>query len=187
MINMKKSIAYILVFLLIGIAFSCGNNSEQEATNIETPEQKLAFITELEQKLKENKETVDLVTANALVNNYIKFENEFPTHEKAPYCLFEAAKLCMGIERPLEAVEYFGKFVTNFSENERVPLALFLQGFIYENNLADMPNAKLKYEEFLEKYPQHEMAKDAQIALQNLGKTPEELIKEFEAKNKENI
>jgi TolA-binding protein len=93
----------------------------------------------------------------------------------------------MGIERPLEAVEYFGKFVTNFSENERVPLALFLQGFIYENNLADMPNAKLKYEEFLEKYPQHEMAKDAQIALQNLGKTPEELIKEFEAKNKENI
>ncbi|NUM50805.1 MAG: tetratricopeptide repeat protein [Flavobacteriales bacterium] len=181
---MKKilySTAFVLVFCF------CGSNKNEENNKTETPEQMLEFISQLETKLKGSSESLDLVTANALANNYIKFQKEFPQHEKTPYCLFEAAKLCMGIERPMESVEYFEKFASQFPENERVPLAIFLQGFIFENYLNDIENAKRKYEEYLAKYPQHEMTKDAEMALQNLGKSPEELIREFEAKEKEKI
>lgn len=54
-------------------------------------------------------------------------------------------------------------------------------GFVYENDLNDLENAKQTYEAFLQKYPNDpDFADDAQMALKNLGKSPEELIKEFE-------
>jgi TolA-binding protein len=33
-----------------------------------------------------------------------------------------------------------------------------------------------KYREFIEKYPDNELAEDAKLALQNLGKSPQEII-----------
>ena len=45
--------------------------------------------------------------------------------------------------------------------------------------------AKPLYEEFLKKYPQHELAQSVQFSLSNIDKTPEQIIKEFEAKNKD--
>ena len=56
---------------------------------------------------------------------------------------------------------------------------------MYENNLGDLNAAKSIYEQFLEKYPDDEFADDAAVSIKNLGKTPEELIKEFEEQAKE--
>jgi len=36
------------------------------------------------------------------------------------------------------------------------------------------------YREFLQKYPNHEFADDAELSLKNLGKTPEELLEQFQ-------
>jgi hypothetical protein len=36
---------------------------------------------------------------------------------------------------------------------------------------------------FIQTYPDNEFADDAAISIENMGKTPEELIREFEAKN----
>ena len=41
------------------------------------------------------------------------------------------------------------------------------------------------YREFLRKYPNHPLAKDAKTSLDNLGKPLDEIIKEFEAKHKD--
>jgi TolA-binding protein len=62
---------------------------------------------------------------------------------------------------------------------------MFLKAFVYEDQLHDLNKAKKYYEEFLEKYPDSDFADDARISLQNLGKSPEELIKEFEEKQQE--
>jgi hypothetical protein len=44
--------------------------------------------------------------------------------------------------------------------------------------------AKEYYEKVIDNYPDHVFAKEARVAIQHLGKTDEELIEEFEAKNK---
>jgi hypothetical protein len=44
-------------------------------------------------------------------------------------------------------------------------------------------DASRYYRLFLKKYPNHPLAKDAKISLDNIGKTPEDLVKEFELKN----
>jgi hypothetical protein len=46
-----------------------------------------------------------------------------------------------------------------------------------------LPKAKETYEDFLKKFPDDkDYADDATMALKNLGKSPEDLIKEFEKK-----
>ncbi|RMG37345.1 MAG: outer membrane protein assembly factor BamD, partial [Methanobacteriota archaeon] len=52
--------------------------------------------------------------------------------------------------------------------------ALFMLGYINANHLNNLEKAKKYYTEFLEKYPNHELADDAKYELDNLGKNVEE-------------
>ena len=55
---------------------------------------------------------------------------------------------------------------------------LFMAGFILANDLQDFDSAKETYELYLEKYPNGQLADDARVELENLGKTPEEILLE---------
>jgi TolA-binding protein len=58
--------------------------------------------------------------------------------------------------------------------------ALFLSAYTYENNLNELPKAKALYEQFITQYPKAELSEDAKFALENLGKSPEDLLKEVQ-------
>ena len=54
-------------------------------------------------------------------------------------------------------------------------------GFVQENDLQELETAKSTYETFLQKYPNDpDFADDAQNAIKMLGKSPDEIVKEFE-------
>ena len=82
-----------------------------------------------------------------------------------------------------QAIQYFHRVNNDFVNYEKAPLSMFLEAFVYETQLFDTQKAGEIYKEFIVKYPKHELADDAQASINNLGKTPEELVKEFEAKN----
>jgi TolA-binding protein len=70
-------------------------------------------------------------------------------------------------------------------QHAQAPAALFLSGFIYENDLGDLEKAKAAYEDFIKRYPTDtSYLDDVQVSLKNLGKSAEELIREFEKKGK---
>jgi hypothetical protein len=48
--------------------------------------------------------------------------------------------------------------------------------------MKNLDKARETYLLFIEKYPADDFTRDAKLAIQNLGKTPEMLIREFEAK-----
>jgi len=49
--------------------------------------------------------------------------------------------------------------------------------------LNELGRAKDIYTEFLKRFPKSNLADDAQASIDNLGKTPEELMKSFEHKS----
>ena len=53
-----------------------------------------------------------------------------------------------------------------------------MAGFILANDLKDFENAKQTYNLYLEKFPNGQLADDARVELENLGKSPEEILKE---------
>ena len=68
------------------------------------------------------------------------------------------------------AVENFKSIAENYADGVRHAESLFMLGFINANDIKDFDEAKKYYTIFVEKYPQHELADDAQYELENLGK-----------------
>ena len=51
-----------------------------------------------------------------------------------------------------------------------------MAGFILANELKEFKEAGKMYNLYIQKYPNGELADDAKIELQNLGKSPEEIL-----------
>ncbi len=127
---------------------------------------------------------VDTSAVNALLKDYEAFADNYPTDTNGANYLFKAADFYRYIHKPLRSIELYSKIYDRYPTVSKRPYALFLQGFIYENEVGNPHAAKNLYEKFLEAYPTHPIAKDVRTTLDNLGKTPEQLIQEFQEKAK---
>lgn len=107
-----------------------------------------------------------------------------PDPKRSPEWLMAAAEAALAAENYSKAVALFEQIQGQYGQSPKASQALFLQAFTYENNLNELDKAKTAYQLFLKKYPDDEFADDAQMALKNLGKSPEELVKEFEKRLK---
>jgi tetratricopeptide (TPR) repeat protein len=93
----------------------------------------------------------------------------------------KAAGLAKTIGEPNTALRFYYNVAEKLPTHPKAPTALFMMGFIYDNDLKDMEKAKSTYEEFLKRYPNDpDYVDDAQNALKFLGIPPEEIIKQFE-------
>jgi TolA-binding protein len=81
----------------------------------------------------------------------------------------------------MEAIRFYDRILNDFPDYRKAPEALFLKGYVYENNLGRLDKAKEIYEAFIAKYPTNEFADDAEVSLKYLGKSPEELIEIFQS------
>ncbi len=118
-----------------------------------------------------------------LINNYWLYYEENKQDTLSPIYLYRAAESSLYINQGLKAISYLKRIESEFPGFKNMGNVLFLIGFTYENNEKNFKDARTYYELFLEKYPEHPLASDTHILIKNLGKTPEELIKEFEAAN----
>lgn len=104
--------------------------------------------------------------------------------ERSPVLLLSAAEAANAAENHLKAITIYDRVLAEWPGSKKAPQAAFMRAFTMENNFKDLAGAKKAYEEFLKKFPNDEFADDAKAALKNLGKTPEELVREFEKMNK---
>lgn len=169
-----KKYGFILIAMLIG--FSCaGPQKEAKKSNLNDS------ISVLEDKLFNNEDIqISKDEAINLIGLYQDYATEFPKDSLAPVYLFRASDLSMNLQRPNETISLFNEILQKYPDYEKTSSVLFLKAFVYEDQLGDLENAKKYYEEYLEKYPNSDFADDAEMSLKNLGKTPEELILEFE-------
>ena len=83
---------------------------------------------------------------------------------------FDLAYQHMGKEQWSEAERNFQKIIDEYPNGTYSSKALFMIGFVNANYLKNFEKAEKYYKEFLEKYPQHDLADDARYELENLGK-----------------
>ena len=113
---------------------------------------------------------------------YLDFAGKYPDDELSPEFIFKSAQRCNAIAQHEQAIKLFQSIIDKYPKSKRCEEALFLQGYIYENSMKDLAKAKETYTKFLEKYPNNELADDAKLAIQNLGKSPEEIFESFKHK-----
>lgn len=163
---MKK---FQILFLLVAINFisSCTNKSGSN-------------LFDTAKKLAKQKKYAEAIT------NYNNIIKKFPESKFAPEALFEMAKMYQGQiiknitpqESLKKAVNYYKEIYSKYPDSPKAESSIFMAAFILANELQDIEAARKTYNLYIKKYPQGELVKDAKIELQNLGKSPEEVLRE---------
>jgi outer membrane protein assembly factor BamD (BamD/ComL family) len=169
---MNKLNSLSLVLLIALLFAACGSPRKQAVDR----------ITKLEKEISARPGKPDSTKAEILALAYSDFARQFSKDSLSPDYLLKAGGLLMNTGDALKAITALDQVTVKYASSKQAPQALFLQGFIYENMVMNIPKAGQLYREFLTRYPKHDLADDAQASLNNLGKTPEELVREFEAK-----
>ena len=171
---MKNNFKTLLICCLISIAmFGCKSGRTKMSEEISALEKK-AFNDSTGQ--------VDAAATHTLLESYISFSKKYTEDTLSPKYLFKAAQVCMRMSQGNSAIQYLDMLYTNYPKNEKASTALFMQGFVYETILKDKEKAVVCYNKFLKEFPTHPLAKDAKYCVENINKTEEEMIKEFEEK-----
>ncbi len=180
---MKKFRQLRFYISLSTIILLWGCSSKPKGIETATEAQLITSLGQLESQLRQNSGTsLDTAKINTFVQNAETLAERFPQDSLAPLYLFKAAELRHASGKWAEAIELWGTVDTKFKNYQRSPEALFMQGFVSENDLQNRKQAIRYYEVFLAKYPQHPMAEDAKVLIENLkkGVTDQELIEQFE-------
>ena len=172
--TMNRNIILILITSLAMIA-GCKPSKEKSAARIQGLEKRLYAPDAV---------SFDKAKSDSLMNMYETFIKENPKDTLSPGYLFKAANIAMNNSDGNKALSLFDQYIRDYPGQKKAALCMFFRGFVYENVLHDLDRARETYLQFIEKYPTNEFVKDARMAIKNLGKTPEMIIREFEEQMK---
>ena len=166
---------FILLFSALILA-SCSPSAAKKAAEIE----------KLENELKESgrKNIADTGKVKELMNDYRYYVSKFPDDSLTPVYLMKEGKFYDFTSRPDSALACYSQVYTRFPAYPKANLALFSQAFIWGNEKHDLTKAKAIYEEYLTKYPNTKLANSAKLELDNLGKTPDQIMAELDSLKK---
>lgn len=173
---MKNSaISFISLFFILLVFWACSHKYNQNELKFK--------IDSLEKELnKTAMQGIDNNKGTLMIDSYIAFVKNFPEMPECAEYLFKAAEVSSALKKSDDAIKYYEEIIRNYPTYKKKTECLFLQAFVYETQLNRIESARQKYTEFIKKYPKHNLAKDAQVSIDNLGKSPDQIIKEFEQK-----
>jgi outer membrane protein assembly factor BamD (BamD/ComL family) len=164
---------YALYFIVGALLIGCqsGNSKEKLAAEIGTLEEEIAGNTQAAPEKLE-----------MLLAKYEAYVEAFPGDaESNVNYLHKAAKTAHLLNRIDQAMGCYERILGSYPDHPRASHALFMKGFTYENDLKNLDSASVIYKQFIQKYPNDDFADDAQFLLNNIGKSEEEIIKQFQA------
>ena len=174
---LSRPLFLISVVVISGCNFFKSSSEEKTLAEVKKTESSL-YGEDKNFKFDEN-------AARDVIRSYEDFVKQYPESKNSPEMLLKSADLYRAMKDYQIALGVYQRIEKEYSNYEKLPQVVFLEGFVYENELFKLEKAKERYEYFLSKYPDHELADDVKFSLQNLGKSPEEIIKEFEQKASE--
>ncbi|MBL4577304.1 MAG: tetratricopeptide repeat protein [Flavobacteriales bacterium] len=148
-----------------------------------TKNDSIEMIGKLEQELYSNTEKVfDRQSADKLVAHYESFVEANPDDTLCASYLFKGGEVSMGMGSSEKAIELYNRVYKEYPDYRKAATALFLIGFVNETQVRNLAKAQKHYRKFIADFPDHNLIDDAKFSLDNLGKSDEDIIKEFEAK-----
>lgn len=168
---MRKWSPIILLFLM-----ACQSPQEKALEQIDSLNDQLIHATTLE---------LNREVAEELVEAYLEYTEVYLDSSRlADHYMRLGDLYANALNYPVKGLYYFQKVAEDFPVYEKAAIALFYQGYIFENHLQKENQAKIIYEQFLLRHPEHELAETVRLSIEQLGIPLEELVKQFES-NKE--
>jgi len=176
--KMIKTLSFCALALLL---FSCGSETKQESAEASLD---VISFNDLSEKIEANNNAIseaeDATVLIPLANNQVllceTFSVRFGDDEHAAEYVYWGAKAARAAQRANKAIKMYDIIINKYPSYEKAPEAMFLKGFIYDEDLNDKEKAKAAYEALIGKFPTHRLAKDAAVLMEQLYMTDDELI-----------
>jgi outer membrane protein assembly factor BamD (BamD/ComL family) len=138
-----------------------------------------------------DKDLFDSAEKNYIAKNYpqalIEYQqiiNEYSSSDYAEKSLLKVGSMYQMFlvpkmsaeESNQKAVEYYRRLFRDFPKSAEAPKVIFMAGFLLANDLKKYDEANLAYKTFLQKFPNDPLAPQVKIELENMGKSPEEIL-----------
>ena len=170
---MKES----LITMMIVVAFASAMTSCGHKVTLDDAKKAEATLFKTDQTV--NDEVIPKV-----VNTFCQYAEDNPKDSLAPEYMFKALEVSVNFMEPEKAIEIGNKMFENYPDYSMTPVGMFLlASMVYEDKYKDLDKARELYEKIINDYPENDFVPSARQAIKNLGKTPEELVKEFEQMN----
>ncbi len=124
------------------------------------------------------------VAENA-INVFYNFAINCKQDTLAPVFLLKSGQVAQSIKKYTQAQSCFKTCIDEFPKFKGRGAAMFLLAQLYDDSsmLNNESEARTIYHQIIREYPSTSFASDARACLQNIGKSDEELVKEFLKKN----
>jgi len=190
-INMKSKLwIWIAIFIMV-FGTSCLRNAGNKLLQEKGKSQ--ATVLQLLQQMDslEGLGEFDPAIAKDYIDKAEEFENAYPEDPMSAELLYKAGLVAMTVAKAsnnnAETELYAQKALSIFDDIQKVypefngiKHCILNKGIIYDDILHDYRNAEAVYKAFIARYPSDTMAINIESYLQHLGKSPEEIIAEFE-------
>lgn len=105
-----------------------------------------------------------------------EFLDNYPDNPEHENFLFLAANNLVNLRDYEGAAAKFARYSEKYPDSRSHAESLIAAGFLYNNEIHNLDSARKYYETFVITYPDHMYTEDIKSELQNLGKTPEEML-----------
>jgi len=205
MINKLFSVSFLMVVCIL--VSSCNQNkteandktvtpttdtSKQRLTELPPPPPPTEIPTQIElQKQIQEMEKVlyaaklaDLSQARKMIRLYDTYYKNYPKDWETPDYLFKAGEISESINQYNQAAKFYNKACYEYNDNFKYrSLVLFRLANVYDYKLNDYVRAKQAYTQVKEQYPKTQLAKDADAAIKMMGRSDQDMVRDFERKN----
>lgn len=204
---MKKISIILLAVGFVLVISSCNHNQAEEKSAIapqtnDTTKQKLTELpppppetevpsqVELQKHIKEMEkelfasEVLDVNKAKKMIRLYDTYHKHYNLDWECPDYLFKAGEICENINQYNRAAQFYKMCCYEYNDNFKYrSLCLFKLANVYDYRLNDYIRAKETYTQIIEQYPKTQLAQDARVAIKMMGRSDQDMVREFERKN----
>lgn len=159
---------YAVILLILTVGCSMGPNKDRMAYEIDELEAQLT-----DSYNQTGRSEASIVIGTQLRDQYIRFADTWKSDSLAAEFLFQAAMIDADIRQDVtNGLQYLERIAEEYPDHPIHSKTLFLIGFTYAEQLSRFDMAREAYEQYLQLYPEGEMATSVRIELDNLGLRP---------------
>ena len=162
----------ILFLILIG----CAEGGPDKLSSCDELKAKVVFL----EKEVSNHVSLDEHDSSHLMKAYADFANSCPDDSIVAEYLVRRADLLRGAGKFHDAISLFQNIHDGYPTYENRALCAFLIAYLYETELGDHEMAEKFYKGVIDLHPESNEAKLAALSLKHLGKSPEDLVRQFQ-------